>query len=191
VLTAVTACLEQEHIEVVGTACTGDETVALLEERRPTVALVNLHMPGLAGAELVRAACRAAPQTALLVYTGYATRAAVYEGLDAGARGVIFKGTPLPEVVRAVRIVASGGEYLDPVLGAAVIADWAKPETLTARERDVLRLLAEGLSNDEIGGRLHISGATVRSHVRKAMAKLGARTRVEAVAKALRQAHIA
>jgi DNA-binding NarL/FixJ family response regulator len=140
----------------------------------------------MSAAELLERARRAAPETGFIVYTGYATPAALGDALDAGARGVIVKDAPLPDLVRAIRIVAGGGRYVD----AGFQAGEGVGATLTARERDVLRLLADGLSNEETAKRLFISPETVRTHVQKSMAKLGARTRVEAVATALRRSLI-
>jgi DNA-binding NarL/FixJ family response regulator len=114
------------------------------------------------------------------------------DALDAGVRGFVLKDAPLQYLVRAVEVVAGGGTYVDPVLaGALALARLNKdlPE-LTQREREVLRLLAEGLSNEDIGKRLFISPETVRTHIRKAMGKLDADTRTEAVATALRQSLI-
>jgi DNA-binding NarL/FixJ family response regulator len=110
------------------------------------------------------------------------------EALDAGVRGFLLKEGPLEDLARAVRAVAGGSQYIDPVLAGtlALAANEPVPQ-LTQRERDVLRLLAEGHANEEIGRQLFISAETVRTHIRKAMAKLGAETRTEAVAKALRQ----
>jgi DNA-binding NarL/FixJ family response regulator len=128
----------------------------------------------------------------LLLYTGYGDRALLAEALDAGVRGFVLKEAPLEDLVRAVDIVAGGGTYVDPVLAGALVnakLTSALPE-LTQREREVLRALADGLSNEEIGRRLFISPETVRTHVRKAMAKLDADTRTQAVATALRQSLI-
>jgi DNA-binding NarL/FixJ family response regulator len=127
-----------------------------------------------------------------LLYTGFAERALMIEALDAGARGFVLKEAPLPDLVRAVETVAQGKTYVDPVLAGVI----ASPEvatqipSLSQRQREVLRLLADGLKNEEIGQRLFISPETVRTHVRKAMAKLEADTRTEAVATALRQSLI-
>ena len=112
------------------------------------------------------------------------------EALDAGAAGFLLKEAPLDDLLRAVRTVAAGKRYIDPVLAASAIGPSTAPQ-LTARERDVLRLLADGLSNEEIGKQLFISAETVRGYIRKAMQKLGADTRTEAVALALRQRLIA
>jgi DNA-binding NarL/FixJ family response regulator len=117
----------------------------------------------------------------------------VTEALDVGVRGVVLKEAPLEDVVRAVQLVGEGGTYVDPVL-AGMLANqrlMSEKPALTQRERDVLRLLSEGLSNEGIGKQLFISAETVRTHVRKAMAKLNADNRTEAVATALRSELIA
>jgi Response regulator containing a CheY-like receiver domain and an HTH DNA-binding domain len=133
----------------------------------------------------------AAPNTSIIFYTAYGDRALLSEALDVGVRGFVLKEAPLPDLVRAVERVAAGDAYVDPVLaGVLVSAQSEKIPTLTQREREVLRLLADGHSNEEIGKRLFISPETVRTHVRKAMAKLEADTRTQAVAIALRQSLI-
>jgi DNA-binding NarL/FixJ family response regulator len=157
------------------------------------VAILDLRMPGMSGIEVARQVARSAPDTAIILYTAFGDRALLTEALDAGARGFVLKEAPLAEVVRAVELVASGRTYVDPVL-AGVLSSSAATErmtSLTQRERDVLRLLADGMSNEEIGKTLFISPETVRTHVRKAMAKLDADTRTQAVATALRQSLIA
>jgi DNA-binding NarL/FixJ family response regulator len=129
----------------------------------------------------------------VILYTAYGERALLTEALDAGARGFVLKEAPLAEVLRAVELVAEGRTYVDPVLAGVLSSGAAADKTLklTQRERDTLRLLADGHSNEEIGKRLFISPETVRTHVRKAMAKLDADTRTQAVATALRQSLIA
>jgi DNA-binding NarL/FixJ family response regulator len=190
---AICAVLEDHGVEVAGRARNGEEAFAKIQTRRPDVALVDVRMPALSGIELVRRAAKAKVGTAIVLYTGYGDRALVTEALDAGARGFLMKDAPLVDLVRAVEIVAEGGTYVDPVLAGMFAAARAKngaPE-LTQRERDVLRLLAEGNSNEEIGKQLFISAETVRTHIRKAMTKLGAETRTQAVAIALRRSLIA
>ena len=186
VLEAVAEFLGSEGIDVVARARDGEEALARIGDRRPAVALVDVRMPGLDGLEVARRAKRAAPGTAVLLYTGYGDRAVLTEALDAGVGGFVLKEAPLEDLLRAVRAVAAGKTYIDPVLAASAIGPSTAPQ-LTARERDVLRLLADGLSNEEIGKELFISAETVRGYIRKAMAKLGADTRTEAVALALRQ----
>jgi DNA-binding NarL/FixJ family response regulator len=186
VLEAVTAFLAAGGVDVVARARDGEEALARIGDRRPAVALVDVRMPGLDGLEVARRAKRSAPGTAVLLYTGYGDRAVLTEALDAGVGGFVLKEAPLEDLLRAVRAVAAGKTYIDPVLAASAIGPSTAPQ-LTARERDVLRLLADGLSNEEIGKELFISAETVRGYIRKAMAKLGADTRTEAVALALRQ----
>jgi DNA-binding NarL/FixJ family response regulator len=192
VLEAVCEYLGFSGIEVVGRAVDGTEALEKLETRKPQVALIDLRMPGLNGIEVAKRAARSTPETAIILYTGYGDRALLTEALDAGVRGFVLKEAPLEDLLRAVRVIATGGQYVDPVLaGMLAVAAGERVAQLTQRERDVLRLLAEGLSNEEIGKQLFISGETVRTHIRKAMEKLDADTRTQAVAKALRQHLIA
>jgi DNA-binding NarL/FixJ family response regulator len=190
---AVSDVLADHGIEIVGRARDGEEALAKIETRKPGVALVDLRMPKLNGIEVARRAAKGSPATSVILYTAYGERALLTEAMDAGARGFVLKEAPLPDLVRAVEIVADGGTYVDPVLAgvfaSAVVTE--KLPTLTQREREVLRLLADGNSNEEIGKTLFISPETVRTHVRKAMGKLDADTRTQAVAKALRQSLIA
>jgi DNA-binding NarL/FixJ family response regulator len=188
VLEAVAAYLVEGGIDLVGRARDGTEALAMIERRRPRVALVDVRMPKLGGIELTRQAQRSAPETAILLYTGYGDRALLTEALDAGVRGFVLKEAPMDDLLRAVQSVATGGTYVDPVLAGTLAATSVGTEfpDLTQRERDVLRLLADGLTNEEIGKQLFISAETVRTHVRKAMDKLDADTRTQAVARALR-----
>jgi DNA-binding NarL/FixJ family response regulator len=192
VLEAVSEFLQAGGVNVVGRARDGAEALEKIETRRPAVALVDVRMPRVGGIELARRAARSAPETAILLYTGYGDRALLTEALDAGVRGFVLKEAPMDDLVRAVQAVAAGSQYVDPVLAGtlATAAGETMPQ-LTHRERDVLRLLADGHSNEEIGKRLFISAETVRTHIRKAMDKLDADTRTQAVAKALRQRVIA
>jgi DNA-binding NarL/FixJ family response regulator len=193
VVQAVADYLTAHGISIVGQARDGQEALDGIEQRRPAVAMLDLRMPRMTGIEVARRASRVAPETAVILYTAYGERALLTEALDAGARGFVLKEAPLAEVLRAVELVADGRTYVDPVL--AVVLSTQAPEDktlkLTQRERDTLRLLADGHSNEEIGKRLFISPETVRTHVRKAMAKLDADTRTQAVATALRQSLIA
>jgi DNA-binding NarL/FixJ family response regulator len=193
VVEAVADVLTAAGIRVVGKARDGDEALALIETEGPEVALLDLRMPGLSGIEVARRIDRGEGATAVILYTAFGDRALLTEALDAGARGFVLKEAPLAEVVRSVELVAAGRTYVDPVLAGVISSSTAtgRMVTLTQRERDVLRLLADGMSNEEIGRELFISPETVRTHVRKAMAKLDADTRTQAVATALRQSLIA
>ena len=193
VVQAVVDVLEEAGIDITGTARDGEEAASTIETDPPTVALLDLRMPRLSGIEVARRLGRTAPDTAVILYTAFGDRALLTEALDAGARGFVLKEAPLAEVVRAIQLVSGGRTYVDPVLAGVLSSSVAtgKMAALTQRERDVLRLLADGLSNEEIGKELFISPETVRTHVRKAMAKLDADTRTQAVATALRQSLIA
>jgi DNA-binding NarL/FixJ family response regulator len=188
VLEAVAEFLIQAGIDVVARARDGEEALERIEQRKPQVALVDVRMPKLGGIELTRLAQRSVPETAIVLYTGYGDRAQLTEALDAGVRGFVLKEAPLDDLLRAVLSVAEGTTYVDPVLAGTLAAFSIGNEMpqLTQRERDVLRLLADGLTNEEIGKRLYISAETVRTHIRKAMGKLDADTRTQAVARALR-----
>jgi DNA-binding NarL/FixJ family response regulator len=193
VLEAVAEFLVQGGIEVIARARDGEEALERIEQRKPQVALVDVRMPKLGGIELTRRAQRSTPETSILLYTGYGDRALLTEALDVGVRGFVLKEAPMDDLLRAVESVAAGGTYVDPVLAGTLAASSIgnKLPELTQRERDVLRLLADGLANEEIGKRLFISAETVRTHVRKAMDKLDADTRTQAVARALRDRLIA
>ncbi len=190
---AICEVLGGDGIDIVGRAVDGEEALAKIELRRPDVAVIDLRMPRVSGIEAARLIAKASPDTGVLLYTAYGDRALLTEAIDAGARGFVLKEAPLADLVRAVRLVATGGTYVDPVLAGAMTTASAseKIPALTQREREVLRLLADGHSNEEIGKRLFISPETVRTHVRKTMEKLDADTRTQAVAIALRQSLIA
>ena len=189
---AISDFLESQGIEVVGVAANGEEAVELAAEHVPDAALVDFRMPKLAGAELVRKLRKAAPATTVVVYTAEADGHIAEDVLRAGATGVVLKEAPLVDVIRALETTVAGRTYVDPALAAQALM---RPKNggvrLTDRERDVLTHLAEGLSHDEIGKRLGISGETVRTHVQKACERLGAATRTQAVATALRLGLIA
>jgi len=189
VLDAVAAALGANGIEVVCLARDGREAVQGIEALRPDVALLGLRLPALSGIEVARRVCRSTPDTAVILDAAFAERALLVDALDVGARGFVLREAPLAEAVRAVELVASGRTYVDPVLAAVLSSPAAteKLSTLTRRERDVLRLLADGMSSEEVGSELGVAPATVRAHVRRAMATLAADTRTEAVATALRQ----
>ena len=184
---AVSSYLAENGFEIVGPVPDGRRAVVLAEETKPELALVDYRMPRLAGVELVRALAEVSPGTRVAVYTADADDRIAREVLEAGAAALVLKEAPLADLVRALESALAGGSYLDPAL--------ARPGgtkgTLTPRELDVLGLLAEGLQHEEIGRRLGISSETVRTHLRKACDRLGASTRTQAVATALRQGLIA
>ena len=188
-LAAVSEMLERHGFEIVGRAIDGQQAVALIESTKPQVALVDIRMPHLSGIEVAVRVVASSPDTSIIFYTAYGDRALLSEALDVGARGFVLKEAPLSDLVRAVQTVIAGEAYVDPVLAGFLVSGDVATQlpALTQREREVLLLLADGHANEEIGKQLHISPETVRTHVRKAMAKLDADTRTEAVATALRQ----
>jgi DNA-binding NarL/FixJ family response regulator len=192
VLRSVCDVLIDAGVDVVGRASNGEEAAAKIEATRPAVAVVDVRMPRLTGIEVASQVSRSAPETAVILYTAYGDRALLSEALDAGVRGFVLKEAPLQDLTRAVDMVAGGAVYVDPVLaGVLASAESERMPQLTKREREVLRLLADGLTNEEIGKRLFLSPETVRTHVQKAMRRLEADTRTQAVALALRQSLIA
>jgi len=193
ILDAVSRFLESERgFELVGRAGDGETALQVIEEVKPEIALLDIRMPGLGGIDVAARLNAMASPTSVVLYTAYPERALLLASLDAGVRGFILKEAPLDEMVRAIRIVAGGGSYIDAAL-AGVLAGPATNErmlTLTKRERDVLRLLAEGMRDEQAGRTLSISPLTVRTHVQHAMAKLKCDTRTQAVAVALRESLI-
>ena len=185
-VTAVRSYLEEAGFDVVGAAAHGVDAVELAKAERPEVALVDFRMPRLGGVQLVEQLRVAVPDTRVLVYTADARDDDVSALLAAGAAGVILKEAPLVDLARALTTVLDGRPYVDPAYAGLGLVGPSRRTELTERETDVLRLLAEGLSYDEIGGRLSISGETVRTHVRKACDRLNAGTSTQAVATALR-----
>ena len=182
-LAAVSSYLEAHDFDVVASARDGELACALAEEHRPAVALVDWRMPRRFGADLVAGVAAAAPDTRIVVYTADGDAMLASDAFDAGAVAVLLKEAPLADVVRAVDAALDGRTYLDPALRRPS----SRSTPLTERELEVLRLLADGLRHEEIGKRLGIGSETVRTHLRKASDRLGAATRTQAVATALRQ----
>lgn len=183
---AVSQYLTASGYTVVGPASNGRAALTLAAAERPESAVVDYRMPRLAGAELVAALQEASPATAVCVYTAEADEDVARAVLAAGASAVVLKESPLPDVVRALEMARAGRTYVDPALCRA-----RRDGRLTERELDVLRLLADGLAHEEIGRTLGIGSETVRTHLRKASERLGASTRTQAVAAALRLGLIA
>jgi DNA-binding NarL/FixJ family response regulator len=184
-LAAVGDFLAGNGYDVVGRASDGAQALALIEREQPEVALLDYRMPSCAGSELVGLVRERSPATRVAIYTAEADAEIVRAMLGAGADAVVLKEAPMADVLRALRSIATGRQYVDPGLAQPAAAR-APATKLTERELDVLRLLAEGLSHEEIGARLQIAAETVRTHSRKAADRLGAKTRTQAVASAIR-----
>lgn len=186
-LGAVVSYLDASGFDVIGTAQDGAQACSVIQELQPDVALVDFRMPRVSGTALVTRLREESPRVRLLIYTADADEKDVTAILSAGASGIVLKEAPLIDLIRALNSALEGRAYVDPGLATAATTPPGRSRALTAREVDVLALLAEGLSYEQIGLRLTISGETVRTHVRKATDRLGAGTTTEAVATALRK----
>lgn len=194
ILDAVSRYLaEVDDVEIVGRAGDGNQALRLIAELAPDVAVVDIRMPGVGGIDIARKLSEEESKTAVILYTGHSDRSLLLEALDAGARGFLVKEAPLEDLARAIRTIGDGGTYVDPALFGLLAGAEATERlpTVTKREREILRLLADGMRNEQVARELSISPLTVRSHVKNAMQKLEADTRTEAVAKALRESLIA
>jgi DNA-binding NarL/FixJ family response regulator len=183
----------QDDIDVVGEAGDGDEAVALARRLGPDIVLMDIRMPGVDGLEATRAIA-SDPRLAaarVVILTTFELDEYVFEALRVGASGFLVKDTEPVELLRAVRAVAQGDALLSPSVTRRLIGEYAarakQPDAapalhaLTDREREVMALVAEGLSNEEIATRLYLSPATAKTHVSRAMVKLGARDRAQLV----------
>ncbi|MDX6472827.1 MAG: hypothetical protein QOK22_1643 [Gaiellaceae bacterium] len=188
ILDCLARYLETVGFTVLASVLDGEKALDACLLHRPSVCVADLHMPALSGVDLATRLADDAPETRVLLYSGVSDPALVSEALEAGALGFALKDAPLDQLATAIDTVASGQIYVDPVLGAALLqsqrSDTVRP--LSDREREVLRLLAGGASYAEMGSTLFLSPETVRAHAQRAMTKVGARTRTQAVAVALR-----
>jgi two-component system response regulator DevR len=178
------------HIRVIGEASDGEQAVGLVERRKPDVVVMDVRMPGMDGLEATKQISEKVPGTAVLIFTAFSERSLLARGLESGAKGYILKEAPHETLLRAVERVARGEGYVDPALMPAFLAGKDQTEMLTAREREILQLLADGMSNADVASKLFISQETVKSHVRHILTKLEADTRTQAVAIALRESII-
>jgi DNA-binding NarL/FixJ family response regulator len=184
----------EDGLRVVGEAADGLAAVALAREHRPDVVLMDVRMPGIDGIEATRriAADAELSGTRVIVLTTFEIDAYVFDALRQGASGFLTKDTKPAELVRAIHLVANGEALLSPSVTRRVVREFAsrparvlRPhpqlDALTDREREIVGLVGEGLSNDEIAARLVVSPATARTHVSRAMVKLAARDRAQLV----------
>jgi DNA-binding NarL/FixJ family response regulator len=181
------------RVEVTGTAGTAEQALAAIRDTAPDVVLMDINLPGASGVEATRRAAQIAPATAVLVITMVDDDDTVFAALAAGARGYVLKGASAGEIAAALRTVAAGGAVFGAGVASRLLARTPRrlsgpaspgPDDLTTREREVLDLLAEGASNQQIARSLGISLKTVQNHVSRILDKLQAADRTQAALRA-------
>lgn len=187
---ALRRVLESAGFDVVGEVGDGLEVADTVAARDPDVLVLDLSLPGLHGLDVLRKVGRRSPQTRVLVLTGDGREESVLGAIKGGAHGYVIKGAELEELVGAIRTLARGGRHVSPTLSAHLVRAFLDPaaqptsgayDTLTEREREVFHLMAEGLSNNDIGARLFVSPRTSESHRANVMRKLALRSQTEVV----------
>jgi DNA-binding NarL/FixJ family response regulator len=177
---------DEDDLEVVGAADSAVEALRMVQRLRPDVMLLDLEMPELDGVEAIPQLLAELPGLEVLVFTAYDTDERVLGAVRAGARGYLLKGASAEEIARGIRTVHGGGSYLEPRVASKLMAEVSSPRSaggaLSKREREVLRLVAEGLPTKQIARNLSISERTVKFHVNSIFHKLGADNRAQAVA---------
>jgi DNA-binding NarL/FixJ family response regulator len=187
----------QADFEIAGEAANGEEAVAFVRRQAPDVVLMDLRMPVLGGVEATRRIVAEAPGCRVIVLTTFEEDEEVFAALRAGAAGYLLKASPSGKLCEAIRLAARGESFLEPSVTAKVVGEFARmseravrraapplAEPLSVRERDVLRLLAEGRSNKEIAADLGIAEGTVKNHMSNVLGKLGALDRTQAALRA-------
>ncbi|AFZ56711.1 two component transcriptional regulator, LuxR family [Anabaena cylindrica PCC 7122] len=174
------------EMTVIAQAEDGQQAIALFQEYQPDVALMDLRMPQIGGVEAITAIRAEFKQARIMVLTTYDGDEDIYRGLQAGAQGYLLKDAKPNELLNAIRKIHSGQKYVPPEVGAKLVQRMSNPE-LSNRELDVLRLIAQGMSNLDIGAALSIGESTVKSHVNRILSKLGVNDRTQAVIVAIKR----
>lgn len=179
----------EPDIEVVGEAVDGEDAVSRALELRPDLVVMDVRMPRLTGDVATSRIREQAPEVRVLVLTTYESDASILSAIEAGASGYLLKAAPADELIAGVRSVAAGEVTLSPAIAAQLVARMREPATasLTARETEVLRLVADGLTNREIGERLFLGESTVKTHLLCTFEKLGVNDRTRAVTLAMQR----
>jgi two-component system, NarL family, response regulator len=168
------------EMTVVAQAEDGQQAIARYREHQPDVTLMDLRMPGMGGVEAITAICAEFKSARIIVLTTYDGDEDIYRGLQAGAQGYLLKDAKPSELLNAIRLVHSGQQYVSLTVASKLVGRMNNP-VLSERELEVLRLIAQGLSNQDIGTALHIGESTVKSHVTHILTKLGVSDRTQAV----------
>lgn len=171
---------------VVAQAENGQQAIDLYREHQPNITLMDLRMPEMGGVDAITAICNEFKSARIIVLTTYDGDEDIYQGLQAGAQGYLLKDAKPNELLNAIRTVHSGRPYVSPTVGRKLVERMNNP-VLSEREIDVLRLIAQGLSNQDIGSALNIGESTVKSHVTRILNKLGVSDRTQAVIVAVKR----
>ncbi|MEH2340443.1 MAG: response regulator transcription factor [Nostoc sp.] len=171
---------------VIAQAEDGQQAIDAFREYQPDVTLMDLRMPKMGGVEAIMAICTEFKQARIAVLTTYDGDEDIYRGLQAGAQGYLLKDSKLGELLNAIRAIHSGQKYIPPEVGAKLLQRISNPE-LSERELEVLRLMAQGMGNQEIGTALSIGESTVKSHINRILSKLGVSDRTQAVIAAVKR----
>lgn len=176
----------EPDMEVVAEAGSGEAGVEAYRNYQPTLVLMDLRLPGMSGSECAAAIIREYPDAAILMLSTHSSEEEIYRALQAGARGYLVKSILREELLRAVRTVHGGQQYLDPIV-ASQLAERRSHRSLSSREVEVLRMVAQGLGNKEIASVLNIAEVTVKLHVSHVLEKLSVKDRTQAATAALQR----
>lgn len=180
----------EPDMEVVAEAGNGEDALVAYRKMRPSLVLMDLRLPGMSGAESTAAIIHEFPDAAILMLSTHSGEEEIYRALQAGARGYIVKSIIREELLRAVREVYQGRQYVDPLV-ASHLAERRSHRSLSSREIEVLRMVAKGLGNKEIASELNIAEVTVKLHVSHVLDKLNVKDRTQAATVALQRGIIA
>ena len=176
----------EEDMEVIAEAGNGADALKAYRELRPSLVLMDVRLPGMSGPDAVAAIMREFPDARILMLSTHSGEEEIYRSLQAGARGYVLKSAMREELLRAIREVRDGKRYLDPTL-APLLAERVTHRSLTSRELEVLKMVAQGMGNKEIAAALNIAEVTVKLHVSHVLEKLNVKDRTEAATAALKR----
>lgn len=177
---------EAPDIVIVGQGRNGHEAIAVFQQQQPDVTLMDLRMPEMEGVPAITVICNEFPNARIIVLTTYDTDEEIYRGLRAGAKGYLLKDSEPEELLTAIRTVNRGQQYIPPNVAAKLVQRMTGPE-LSDRELEVLQLIGQGMSNQEISTALNISESTVKTHVNRILSKLDVKDRTQAAIIALKR----
>jgi two-component system, NarL family, response regulator len=173
-------------IVIVGQGRNGHEAIAVFQQQQPDVTLMDLRMPEMGGVQAIAAICNEFPNARIIVLTTYDTDEEIYQGLRAGAKGYLLKDSEPEELLTAIRTVTEGKQYIPSNVAAKLVQRITAPE-LSDRELEVLQLVGQGMSNQEISTALNISESTVKTHINRILSKLDVKDRTQAAIIALKR----